>query len=79
MSRGVQVPVTIGFDRHRAIGIMRIDVDQLPTNEHYVFMVGGTVNQREKVKTFELQEISVLSDADALKYLHSRQKPGGGK
>jgi hypothetical protein len=79
MAKGVKIPITIGFDRHRCIGLAHVDLDLLPKDEHYVFMIGGTVNSRMKEKVFELTEISVLSDADAYKVLFSRQKPGGGK
>ena len=73
MAKGVQIPVTIGFDRHKTIGMLRIDADQLPKTAGYVFAIGGSVLHD---KTFELQEISVLSDKDFAKVLESKK---GGK
>jgi hypothetical protein len=79
MTRGIQVPVTIGFDRHRAIGTLLVDADLLPPEGNFMFSIAGTVTPRKGVKTFELAEITVLSDADVLKVLQAKQKPGGGK
>ena len=79
MTRGIQVPVTIGFDRHRAIGTLSVDADLLPPEGTYMFSIAGTVTPRGGVKAFELAEITVLSDADCIKVLHARQKPGGVK
>ena len=79
MTRGIQVPVTIGFDRHRAIGTLRVDADLLPPEGNYMFSIAGTVTPRDGVKHFELSEVTVLSDKDCLKVLQARQKPGGGK
>lgn len=76
MSRGIQVPVTIGFDRHRAIGHMRVDADQLPGEGTYLFAIQGLVQTRAGLKTFELTEVSVLSDRDVQKYLDAKK---GGK
>ena len=80
MTRGIQVPVTIGFDRHRAIGTLRVDADLLPEGENFVFAVKGQINHREKTKKFELLEVSVLSDAEFMEYLDAQTKPKkGGK
>ena len=80
MTRGIQVPVTIGFDRHRAIGSLRVDADLLPAGENYVFAIKGQLNHREKVKHFELLEVSVVTDEDFLDYLTAKKpKEKGGK
>jgi len=76
MPRGIQVPVTIGFDRHKAIGMLRVDADSLPAEGNFVFSVRGRVTPRGGVKKFELEEVSVLSDSDFQKVLDSKKKGG---
>jgi len=80
MPRGIQVPVTIGFDRHKAIGTLRVDADQLPIGGDYFFSIRGKVTPRNGIKKFEIEEISILLDSDVQKVLDAKKPkevPGG--
>ncbi len=79
------VPVTLGFDRSKVIGSMRIDVRQLPPAPTFVFSLAFEalefvepfeVRSKEYVGRYLLSGVGLVSDADYLSYLRQIRVTG---
>ena len=79
MTRGIQVPVTLGFDRHRAIGTLRVDADLLPPEGTYMFSIAGTVTvQTGSIFETEINTTHNMGAVSALYSIDNSEFTAGG-
>lgn len=65
----IEVPILIEHDYSRVIGKLSIDTSALPEKPHFVLALGYVL--RPDDDTYELTEVSLVSDASYLEYLKS--------
>lgn len=80
MQEHIEVPVTLGFDRSKVIGWLRIRKDALPTTPNFVFSLGikaldmskvvpGEIPKMDYVNEYELVEVGLIHDDRYIGYL----------
>lgn len=66
-----EIPVTIGFDNTRIIGMMTIDENQLPKGYDYVFSLGVRLLDEQHC---ELMQVGLIDNSNYLEYLQGANR-----
>jgi hypothetical protein len=76
MSNIKKIPVTIGFDDTKIVGILEIDTDELPKGSpDFIFSLGYEVlgvDDYNKVNDYNLVQLGIVNDRTMLEYLKDK-------